>query len=178
MRRAAVLALATTLAPACTSFEDPTTVIDLRALTVRIEPSEIILNVDLTDPRNPTVDPTANPPLQTTSTAIFVFLNPDRQLWVDYHTGAANNNSRYASPAFDKLLDDARKEFDQAKQQTIYKDAAKMLIDDTPAVFISESLTRYYYHSHLKNWLPDDGSTNFLHYKKYDYVWLDGAPNR
>ncbi|MGD9892965.1 MAG: ABC transporter substrate-binding protein, partial [Dehalococcoidia bacterium] len=79
----------------------------------------------------------ANPPLQTTSTAIFVFLNPDRQLWVDYHTGAANNNSRYASSGFDKLLNDARKEFDQAKQQTIYKDAAKMLIDDTPAVFIS-----------------------------------------
>lgn len=120
----------------------------------------------------------ANPPLQATSTAIFAFLNPDRQLWVDYHTGAANNNSRYASPAFDKLLDDARNEFDQAKQQTIYKDAAKMLIDDTPAVFIAESLSRWYYHSHLKNWLPDDGSTNFLHWKKFDYVWLDGAPSR
>src|SRR5262249_27211818 len=33
----------------------------------------------------------ASPPLQVTSTAIFVFLNPDRQLWVDYHTGASNN---------------------------------------------------------------------------------------
>jgi ABC-type transport system substrate-binding protein len=120
----------------------------------------------------------ASPPLQSTSTAIFVFLNPDRQLWIDYHSGAANNNSRYASKEFDTLLDDARKEFDQTKQQTIYKNAAKMLIDDTPAVFIAESLSRWYYHNHLKNWLPDDGSTNFLHWKKFDYVYLDGAPSR
>jgi peptide/nickel transport system substrate-binding protein len=120
----------------------------------------------------------ANPPLQSTSTAIFVFLNPDRQLWIGYHTGAANNNVRYSSKDFDKLLDDARKEFDQSKQQTIYKNAAKMLIEDTPSVFIAESLSRWYYHSYLKNWLPDDGSTNFLHYKKFDYTWLDGAPSR
>ncbi len=120
----------------------------------------------------------ASPPLQATSTGIFVFLNPDRQLWIDYHTGAANNNSRYANKDFDKLLDDARKEFDQTKQQAIYKNASKMLIDDTPAVFLAESLSRWYYHNHLKNWLPDDGSTNFLHWKKFDYVWMDGAPNR
>jgi hypothetical protein len=42
---------------ACTNFEDPTTVIDLRALAVQVQPSEIVLSVDLTDPRNPTVDP-------------------------------------------------------------------------------------------------------------------------
>jgi peptide/nickel transport system substrate-binding protein len=120
----------------------------------------------------------ANPPLQVTSTAIFVFLNPDRQLWIDYHTGAANNNSRYSNKEFDKLLDDARKEFDQARQQQIYKNAARMLIDDTPSVFIAESLARTFYHKHLKNWGPDDGSTNFLHWKKFDYVWLDGAPSR
>jgi ABC-type transport system substrate-binding protein len=120
----------------------------------------------------------ASPPLQTTSTAIFVFLNPDRQLWIDYHTGAANNNSRYSNADFDKQLDDARKEFDQAKQQTIYKNAAKTLIDDTPAVFIAESISRTYWQAHLKNWGPDDGSTNFLHFKKFDYVYLDPAPSR
>lgn len=120
----------------------------------------------------------ANPPLQVTSTGIFVFLNPDRQLWIDYHTGAANNNSRYSSKDLDTLLDSARREFDESKQQQIYKNAAKLLFDDTPSVFISESLTRWYYHSFLRNWSPDDGSTNFLHWKKFDYVWLDGAPNR
>lgn len=120
----------------------------------------------------------ASPPLQTTSTGIFVFLNPDRQLWIDYRTGAANNNARYSNPAFDKLLDDARTEFDQAKQQAIYKNAARMLIDDTPAVFISEGIGRYYWQGHLRNWGPDDGSTNFLHFKKFDYVYMDPAPSR
>jgi hypothetical protein len=72
LRRAAIaggVALAAAAlagAPACTSFEDPTTVIDLRALAVQVEPSEIILSVDLTDPRNPTVDPANNPPLMVT----------------------------------------------------------------------------------------------------------------
>lgn len=51
---------------ACTDFENPTTVIDLRALAVRVEPSEILLNVDLTDPRNPMVDPMNNPELAVT----------------------------------------------------------------------------------------------------------------
>ncbi len=120
----------------------------------------------------------ANPPLQSTSTAIFVFLNPDRQLWIDYHTDAANNNSRYSNPAFDKLLDDARKEFDQSKQEEIYKNAARMLFDDVPSVFICEGIGRYYWQGYLKNWGPDDGSTNFLQYKKFDYVYLDPVPNR
>jgi hypothetical protein len=53
-------------AVACTNFEDPTTVIDLRALAVQVEPSEIVLSVDLTDPRNPTVDPNNNPLLAVT----------------------------------------------------------------------------------------------------------------
>ena len=60
---AVVLLIAT---GACTDFEDPTTVIDLRALAVQVEPSEIVLSVDLTDPRNPMVDASNNPPLAVT----------------------------------------------------------------------------------------------------------------
>jgi hypothetical protein len=60
------LATALAIAPACTNFEDPTTVIDLRALAIRVEPSEIVLSVDVTDPTNPTVDPASNPPLIVT----------------------------------------------------------------------------------------------------------------
>ena len=68
MRRGGTLvcALLAAVAGACTNFEDPTTVIDLRALAVQVEPSEIVLSVDITDPRNPTVDPASNPPLAVT----------------------------------------------------------------------------------------------------------------
>ena len=65
-RTLACALLATVAGAACTDFEDPTTVIDLRALAVQVEPSEIVLSVDLTDPRNPVVDPASNLPLAVT----------------------------------------------------------------------------------------------------------------
>src|SRR5262249_42708228 len=40
---------------ACTNFANPTLVVDLRILAVDVEPSEVILDADLTDPANPTV---------------------------------------------------------------------------------------------------------------------------
>ena len=65
MRRLATLLLAIGAA-ACTNFADPTTVVDLRMLAVKVEPSEIILDADLSDPANPIVDPANNPPLTVT----------------------------------------------------------------------------------------------------------------
>jgi hypothetical protein len=53
-------------AAACTNFQDPTTVVDLRVLAVETQPSEIILSVDLSDPTNPIVDPASNPPVTVT----------------------------------------------------------------------------------------------------------------
>ena len=60
----ALLALAAL--PACTDFDNPTTVIDLRVLAVQTEPSEIILDVDMTDPTNPVVNPASNLPVTIT----------------------------------------------------------------------------------------------------------------
>jgi hypothetical protein len=60
-------ALAATLAlAACTDFDDPTTIIDLRVLAVVTEPSEVILDVDMTDPSNPVVIPASNPMIEVT----------------------------------------------------------------------------------------------------------------
>ena len=39
---------------ACTNFQNPTTVVDLRMLAVEVDPSEIILDADLSDPTMPT----------------------------------------------------------------------------------------------------------------------------
>jgi hypothetical protein len=49
------------LAAGCTSFEDPTTVIDLRMLAVQTDPSEIILDADISNPAMPTA--ANNPPV-------------------------------------------------------------------------------------------------------------------
>lgn len=48
----------------CTNFQDPTRVIDLRMLAVQVEPSEIILDADISDPANPIA--ANNPPVTVT----------------------------------------------------------------------------------------------------------------
>jgi hypothetical protein len=63
---ATLLALAAASGLACTSFQDPTTVIDLRMLAVQADPSEVILDVDLSNPTMPTVDPANNPSIKVT----------------------------------------------------------------------------------------------------------------
>jgi hypothetical protein len=63
-----VLALASALVwvTGCTNFQDPSTVVDLRVLAVATEPPEIILDVDLSDPTMPVVNPASNPPVTVT----------------------------------------------------------------------------------------------------------------
>jgi hypothetical protein len=51
---------------ACTNFQDPTTVVDLRMLAVVVQPSEIILDADLSNPSTPVVDPANNPSVMVT----------------------------------------------------------------------------------------------------------------
>jgi hypothetical protein len=59
-----LIALAACGAAACTNFADPTTVVDLRMLACKVEPSEIILDADISNPAMPTVG--NNPPVTVT----------------------------------------------------------------------------------------------------------------
>jgi hypothetical protein len=54
MRALGLLSLVAVSGLACTNFQNPTTVVDLRMLAVRVDPSEIILDADLSDPTMPT----------------------------------------------------------------------------------------------------------------------------
>jgi hypothetical protein len=65
MRAVATFVLALVVS-ACTDFANPTTVVDLRVLAVQVEPSEIILDADLSNPASPVVDPANNPPVRVT----------------------------------------------------------------------------------------------------------------
>jgi hypothetical protein len=64
--RSCALLILVASAAACTDFQNPTTVIDLRILAVKVAPSEIILDADVSDPSNPTVDPANNPMVTVT----------------------------------------------------------------------------------------------------------------
>jgi hypothetical protein len=64
--RSCALLLVAVSGLACTDFQNPTTVIDLRMLAVEVQPSEIILDADLSNPSMPVVDPANNPPVMVT----------------------------------------------------------------------------------------------------------------
>jgi len=66
MRTFALLSLVVASGLACADFENPTTVVDLRMLAAEVEPSEIVLDADLSDPSMPVVDPANNPPVMVT----------------------------------------------------------------------------------------------------------------
>lgn len=49
---------------------------------------------------------------------------------IAYHSNAAWNESGWSSPALDKLLDDAQGEADQEQRQTLYSQAAQLLMEE------------------------------------------------
>lgn len=102
-----------------------------------------------------------------------MFLNPDRQFWTDYHSTGSNNNSHYYDDEFDAMLVSARGEFDEAAQQEIYKNAARHLFEYVPTIPVLESTSTTVWQPELQGWSPQDGSTNFLHWKWFEEAWLD-----
>jgi len=70
------------------------------------------------------------------------FPHPDNQLRDLFATGAGNNNSGYANPAFDKLLDEAAVEQDPTKSHDLYVQASRLLADDAPVIFLAYSTIR------------------------------------
>lgn len=50
--------------------------------------------------------------------------------------GVGGNVSFYSNPKFDKLVSDARREQDEAKRVTMYRDADRMAYDDAPMIYL------------------------------------------
>jgi len=93
--RSWALLLMAGLFAACTDFANPTTVVDLRVLAVQTEPSEIILDADLSNPAMPVVDPANNPGV-TVTPLIADPLGDGRP--VTYTISACPNNPFAAAP--------------------------------------------------------------------------------
>ena len=63
--------------------------------------------------------------------------DPDGNLYVFLHTsGGTQNYGRYASPAMDKLLDDARLDPDLAKRKALYAQVAELSQKDLPISYL------------------------------------------
>ncbi len=55
--------------------------------------------------------------------------------------GGGNNDSQYCNPAFDELIVQAASEPDQAKQEDLYKQAQKLMMDDAPILPLRYAVT-------------------------------------
>jgi len=64
------------------------------------------------------------------------FPDPSNFLDVLFRAGQANNHTFYASPAFDALLDRARRLPEERDRNAIYAQAERLLVEDAPAIFL------------------------------------------
>jgi oligopeptide transport system substrate-binding protein len=58
-----------------------------------------------------------------------------------FNCGGGNNDNQYCNPAFDALLEQAAVEPDQAKQEELYKQAQKIMMDDAATLTLRYGVT-------------------------------------
>ncbi len=64
-------------------------------------------------------------------------IDPDGNIYNQMRGKGSLNESRYANPQVDELLDKARASSDQNERKTLYQQAQKQIVDDAPFVFYS-----------------------------------------
>lgn len=57
--------------------------------------------------------------------------------------GGGNNNVQYCNPEFDRIFNEAATEADPAKQEQMYIDAQRIVVDDAAALFLRYGTIRY-----------------------------------
>jgi peptide/nickel transport system substrate-binding protein len=62
-------------------------------------------------------------------------IDPDGNIYNQFHTGGSLNDPKYSNKQVDDLLDQARAESDQNKRKDLYQQAQKLIVDDAPFIF-------------------------------------------
>jgi peptide/nickel transport system substrate-binding protein len=62
--------------------------------------------------------------------------DPDGNLHLLVHSGAPTNDGKYANPAVDKALDEARTAADPGRRKALYDMAAEALAEDRPIIYL------------------------------------------
>jgi oligopeptide transport system substrate-binding protein len=64
---------------------------------------------------------------------------PDEQDWYDiFMTGSGNQFSNWSNASYDKAVTDADAATDQAKRDTLYNQAGKIVVDEAPVIFLNQ----------------------------------------
>jgi peptide/nickel transport system substrate-binding protein len=70
-------------------------------------------------------------------------IDPDNFYSLVLKTGAPINATQYANPAFDKLIDQAARETDEATRKTMYAELRKTVFEDVPLIFAHYETLNY-----------------------------------
>lgn len=87
--------------------------------------------------------------------------DPNHLLSTLFHSdmiGTAGNRSFFSNEEFDRLLDEGKRESDQAAREQIYKDAQEILIDEAPAIFIRYPENLNAYQSNINGLIIDNNN--------------------
>lgn len=80
--------------------------------------------------------------------------DPDRALGFFFSTTGSANVWGYSNPDFDKLTEQGQVEMDEAKRIEIYKQAQKILINDSPNIFIVVPMEHYVITNNVQGFNP------------------------
>ncbi len=97
------------------------------------------------------------------------FADPHTPLDGTYVTGRQNNFMSYSNPKFDELVAQGAQETDQAKRAEIYREAQRILLEDSPMVFLYAANEYEAMQSYVK------GYVHYLNgsHVSFRQVWLD-----
>src|SRR5207247_1256790 len=62
-------------------------------------------------------------------------IDPDGNIYNNFHTGGGPNYGKYSNPQADDLMEKARAASDQAERKSMYQQAQKVIVDDVAHAF-------------------------------------------
>ena len=101
--------------------------------------------------------------------------DPDRGLYSYFHSKGVANNTHYASPQADALIEKQRGEFDIEARKKIVRELQLMLIDDAPDVWLVSTGSIDLVRNRFKNF-QQMLLGNVNGYRQYEFCWYDPVP--
>lgn len=96
-------------------------------------------------------------------------VGPDAAMYGLFHSKGTTNNMNYSNPDVDRLLEQGRSTQDEAQRKKIYSDALRLILDDSPMIFIGDQEIPSVHWNYVKGFVINP----ILSYNQLEDVWLD-----
>ncbi len=119
-----------------TTYNDPNRMQLLQFLQNSWRQAGVDVNASYTE-WPPFIDAVQNGKYQASIIGWLLLVDPDRAMYRQFSTKGDSNWGKYANDQVDNLLQDARQKSDQATRKKGYADAAKLILDDSPYIYVT-----------------------------------------